>query len=450
MLAIGVVFANPRGMRPRVAFHGVLAVLAITAAVICALEPVQGDGWGHFAAARQPVTWDRLVAFAKGGYVGGNPRWGQLVLLAMFDEPMIAVVATPMVVVGMVLVALTLISGRWPNPSDPRDRALVGPVIALVIASTPHFGASWFHRPYCANYLYPLLVQLTWLIPYRFALARSLARPVWLALAITPLGVLAGLGNEHTGLGLAAGAAACTYVMWRRDRRVPWWAVLGIAALVAGYIALLTAPGQLVRYGALATQHTALERIAERGILGNLRLVGSLLGWLGPMLVIIAWVARRELCGRWLGHLPRCLIAGYLAIAALMFATALAAPHVPARLLVAPATMIALALGVFVAEHDPRSAVARQLRTASLVYSAGVLGFTLATFIVAGIEGRARLGLVMGAPKGTVVCVEPYTFSSATPFWVGDDLRNKRLAARVATLFALEGITRSNCNGGAY
>src|SRR5450432_927745 len=118
------------GMRARVRFYGLVMVLAITLATICALEPVQSDGWAHYAAARDPGSFHGLIAFAKASYVGGNPRWGQVVLAAMFHIRLVAIVVTPLVIVAMLLASMTLIRGRAPRPNDHHDFSLFIEVLA--------------------------------------------------------------------------------------------------------------------------------------------------------------------------------------------------------------------------------------------------------------------------------------------------------------------------------
>lgn len=410
-------------------------MLTITLAVICACEPVEGDGWGHYFAARQPLSWDHFVAVAKSSYLHGNPRWGQLVLVAMFHAPVLAAMVSALVLVGVLVLSMALVRGRWPVTTDPADGWLFIQVLATAIATTPQFGAVWFYRPNCANYVYPLVVQLAWLLPYRFLAARAptAGRHRWLALAMIPLGLLAGAGNEHTGIGLAVAALACTYIAWCRDRALPAWTISGVVALVAGHVALLAAPGQHERYAGLANEHDALGRIAARGVTGNLGVLLLLLAWTGPMIAVVLTIAGRRLRPLISGR----TIAGFVAVAAVMVATCLAAPRVPSRMLVAPATMVALALGVFMLELATHRAKARALRAVSLVVSGTALAVTLAIFIVTGIEGRARLHQLETSPRGSVVCVAPYTFAAPTPFSWGDDFRSPHVVARVTRAFGV-------------
>ena len=412
-------------------FYVLVVVLAITFAVICACEPVRADGWEQYRAHLD------LFAYAKRCYLHGNPRWGQLVLASMFRCRAIAICVTPLVIVATLFASMTLIRGRLPRARDPDDARLLVQVLATALLTTPAFGTIWFHRPNAANYLYPLLVQLVWLIPYRFLSLRRLDPAWWHALAIVPLGAFAGAGNEHTGIGLAIAGVACMSIAWRRDRQLPAWSILGVLALVAGYIALLAAPGQLERYNQLAMQHSALGRIAARGWAGNLRVVAAWLAWLAPMIALVAWIGGRSWRGRWLPRVSRRAIAACLAVAVVIVVTALAAPRVPARLLVAPSALVAIALGLFLVELATHAGKSRRLHLASIAISTSVLAVTLTIFVVTGLEGRARMRTLAAAPRGAIVCLRPYTFAKPTVFSVGDDLQNPTLAARVARIFGV-------------
>jgi len=422
----------------RSAFLGLLVVLTITLAVVCACEPIEGDAWGHYIAAQRPFSWDHIIAVAKSGYLHGNPRWGQVVLVAMFHAPIAAAVMSALVIVAVLLLSMALIRARWPRPSDPADCWLLVQVFAIAILTTPQFGAIWFYRPNCANYVYPLAVQLVWLVPYRFLAARPVAARWWLALAIIPAGLLAGAGNEHTGIGLLVAATALTYIAWSRDRVLPVWSITGVLALATGYAALLLAPGQHERYAGLANQQGTLERIADRGVLGNVCIVAGFVAWLSP--TVIATLA---FAGRRIARIPPRAIAGFLAIAAVMIATTLAAPRVPLRLLAAPATMVALALGVFLVELATDRAKARWLRIASLAVSSVALAATLMIFIVTGIEGRARVRALETARPDATVCTPPYTFAAPTPFSWGDDFRSPQLRKRVAKAYGIAQIDQT-------
>jgi hypothetical protein len=225
------------------------------------------------------------------------------------------------------------------------------------------------------------------------------------------------------------------YIAWSRERRVPVWSFVGVAALLVGYVALLAAPGQMERYAGIGAEHGVLDRIFARGLLGNVGVFALLVAWTSPMAILVAAIAGRH-------RVSNRAIGGFVAIAAVITATALAAPRVPSRMLGAPATMVALALGVFMVELATNRAKARRLRIASLAISGTALAITLVVFIVTGIEGRARLRAIERAAPASTVCAPAYTFATPSPFSWGDDFRSRVLVKRVARSFGLAAIDR--------
>jgi hypothetical protein len=192
------------------AVGGVACVLAI----VIGFEPVHGDGWASYFAARAPLTWESLVALARHNYELNNPRWGQLVLAVSYHHDAIAIVLTPLAITGTVLLAQTLALGRRPHLRSSDDAWLFVCLFAALAITTPKVGVVWFYRPTCANYVYPLVVQLAWLVPYRALLSPrdpqpsrvvrarrvpAIARGVGRLLGIVVLGWLAGAGNDNTG-----------------------------------------------------------------------------------------------------------------------------------------------------------------------------------------------------------------------------------------------------------
>ncbi|MGE0403182.1 MAG: DUF6056 family protein [Kofleriaceae bacterium] len=423
-------------------FWAVIAATFVVLAVICGLEPPLGDGWGHFSGSRVPWSWDGFVEAMKMGYEHGNPRWGQIPLSLSFRAWWITALISPLMIVGGLVVMMALLRARWPDPRDPKDTWLFVRVLAVALVITPQVGGIWFYRPICTNYMYPLALQLLWIVPYRFLAARaprSRIGSLVLAIAIVPVGVLAGAGNEHTGLGLAVAALVCVVVAAKRDRMIPLWSLTGLAALIAGYIFLLTAPGQQMRYGGLAAQQSSVfEPVFDRGFVGNLGVLGLLVAWASPMLLLVGISAR---VARWKpSPAVRRQLLVYFGLAAILFGTALLSPRLTARLLVATSTVVALALGTIMIELEDHERVSRWMRRACATIAIGFLSIALAINVTTGVQGRDRMALITGAPEGAVVHIPAYTFSMATPFSWGDDMRNDSLRERTAKRYALEQI----------
>jgi hypothetical protein len=420
-------------------FWAVIAATYVVLAVICGLEPPLGDGWGHFSGSRTPITWDLFAEQVTMAYEHGNPRWGQIPLSLSYRVWWIGTLISPLMIVLMLLAMTALLRARWPNPRDSKDTWLFVRVLATALATTPQVGAIWFYRPICTNYIYPMALQLLWLVPFRFLAARPPDKKIGslvLAIAIVPLGVLAGAGNEHTGIGLVIAALICVVVAFRRDRMIPLWTLTGLAALIAGYVFLLTAPGQQLRYGGLAAQQSSLvEPLFDRGLVGNLGILGLLLAWASPMLIVVAVSVR---AARWRpSRAVKAQLLVYFALAVVLFGTALLSPRLTARLLLATSTVLALGLGTIMIDLDAHERASRWTRRACFAIAALFFAGALVVNVTTGIQGRTRLDHLLSAPAGSVVHIEPYTFAPPTPFAWGDDLRNNALRERTARRLGL-------------
>jgi len=252
-------------------------------------EPVMRDGWGHFLYQRNMgLSLDSLYEFAKGTYVHNNPRLGQVLTLLLFTPGPWHEIVTPIVELSLFWLLSTLVLGRWPSPRRIDDALLFATIVALVALTAPQFGIMLFYRPYTGNYLFGLVVCLVFLLPYRFQLDRDRGMRWWLAPIMLVAGFAAGMCNEHTGPAIAGLAIAGTVVATVRDRRPTPWAIAGVIGIVAGGLALFYAPGQDVRYNALATHGGVLTRIIDRGALGDLAVAGRLFGYL---VWTLPWVA---------------------------------------------------------------------------------------------------------------------------------------------------------------
>ncbi|HEY5934348.1 MAG TPA: DUF6056 family protein, partial [Kofleriaceae bacterium] len=280
--------------------------------------------------------------------------------------------------------------------------------------------------------------QLAWLVPYRFLTLRP-TRSALGAIAIVPLGVLAGAGNEHTGPGLVVAAIACMVIAWRRDRRLPVWTFTGIASVITGNALLLTAPGQDVRYEGVAANQSLLSPLVERGVAGSLDVVVVQLLWSIPMIAVLAVAARAAGWPR-LSTSTRRAAGGYLLVAACFIATTLLSPKLPLRLLAAPAMMIAIAFAIVMAELAREIRAARQLNGACATIATVVLGCALVVATVTGLEGRARVARIVAATPGSTVHVPRYTFAPVRLIGSGDDFRTQGLRADIARRLGLGAI----------
>ena len=216
-----------------------------------------------------------------------NPRLGQVATLLMFTPGPWHELFTPVLELATFYLLVALVFGRWPRTTD--DALVFLATFAITAVTAPQFGVMLFYRPYTGNYVFGLCINLAFLVPYRFG------RVGWWIVA---LGLASGLCNEHTGPAVVALAAAATWASGVRP-----WKIAGLLAMIAGGIALFVAPGQDIRYNSIG-QTSLVERVAERGIAGNLEVVGTWFVYLAPALIWLAiagvawWRQRRALTDR--------------------------------------------------------------------------------------------------------------------------------------------------------
>ena len=135
------------------------------------------------------------------------------------------------------------------NGRRPMRVTLFAGIPVVIWFALPAFGQSVLWLSGAANYLWPMLWALAFVLPYRlYAETGFSARRgwVWAALMI-PLGFAAGCSNENVAPALIV-LTALFIVLFRRSRlAVPAWAVTGVAGLLGGTVAMLAAPGNYVR-----------------------------------------------------------------------------------------------------------------------------------------------------------------------------------------------------------
>ncbi|MDR1808881.1 MAG: DUF6056 family protein [Prevotella sp.] len=117
----------------------------------------------------------------------------------------------------------------------------------------------WFLEPFAetviwitgsANYLWGTTLVLAFMLPYRMYENRKKHKTptrVFQAAAMLLSGAIAGCTNENTGAGLLLMCALFIANYKKEKRRIPIWAYAGLLGATAGYIFMITAPGNTVR-----------------------------------------------------------------------------------------------------------------------------------------------------------------------------------------------------------
>ena len=404
-------------------------------------EPIMRDGWGHNWWHRNVgMSFGHLYHFAKYSYLEGNPRLGQVLTLIVYTPGPWHVILTPLVELLMFFVLTGLVVGRWPSFRRTDDALLMATTIAIVFACTRSLGPMLFYRPFTGNYLYGFVLNLVWLLPYRMHAEEPRQRSLVWAPVMLVLGVLAGLANEHTGPAFIAAGVVALIVYWRRGERFVPWAVLGLIGAIAGTLALIYAPGQDFRYNGLATQQSLVERILERGVHGNAKIIYKTAIYLRPALLWFALGVIGKLRKTGEGQTRTRAIAEIVLVgtAVLIVFTLLASPKQGDRLYFAPVCLIAAGVAGWVVAQVGR--VERKVLVGISAACIGYVGFRLiSTYHTVGNEFAARMAVIEHGAPGSVVTVPQYSIGRSR-YMLDDDFKVDTLRANVALEYHLGGI----------
>lgn len=155
---------------------------------------------------------------------------------------------TPVIFMGLVFSGVLLVLGaQW------REKLRAWHVVTLaglVWFALPAFGTVYFWRTGTPDYGYSLAFATAFLVPYRFWIDKKDYRlPGGPAFALA--GFFAGCSNENVGMLVILTAICVAIYRFRSGKRVPLWAGSGIAGAIAGWLLMMTAPGNAVRLTSL-------------------------------------------------------------------------------------------------------------------------------------------------------------------------------------------------------
>ncbi len=404
-------------------------------------EPIMRDGWGHNSWHRNVgMSLSHVYDFAKYSYLEGNPRIGQTLTLLVYTPGPWHEIITPLVELLMFFLLTALVVGRWPSFRRTDDALVMATTIAIMFACTRSLGPMLFYRPFTGNYLYGFVLNLVWLLPYRMHAEEPRRRSLVWAPVMLLLGAVAGLANEHTGPAFIAAAIFALVVYWRRGERFVPWAILGVIGAIAGLLALIYAPGQALRYSGLASQQSIIERILDRDLRSNARILYKTAIILEPALLWFALgvVGRLRKTGEGQTRTRAMTELVLVTTAVLIVFTLLASPKQGDRLYFAPICLICAALAGWVVARLGR--LERIVAVGMAVVSIGYVGFRLiSTFHTIGTEFAARMAVIEHGAPGSVVTVPQYSLGKSR-YMLGDDFTVDGLRANVAVEYHLGGI----------
>jgi hypothetical protein len=267
------------------------------------------------------------------------------------------------------------------------------------------------------------------------------------------LGFAAGMCNEHTGPSFLALGGLAVAVSVRRGG-VRAWMLAGLAGLLAGFLCLLLAPGNDLRYDGVAQQTGMIGRILERGVLENLQIPAVLAAYVAFALpwIALGLVARRRAPaaggggpggpggpgspGPGPGREERLAWLAFGAAGVLAMLALFASPKIGARLYFAPVALIAVGIAGWLLAH----LASARLRLACALLSGAMIVYVevrcLAAHAQAGPAGAARFALIQAAPEGSAVTV-PRLPVARSNWFIGDDLVVETRRAVVAARYGL-------------
>ncbi len=170
----------------------------------------------------------------------------------------------------------------WKEPGVLAATAL------LAWLSFPHFGEVAIWKSGSTVYLWAGFLVFLFLLPYNLQLAgkgkENCGRAVW-AIPMFLLGITAGWSVENLAVTVTLLAVGLSYWAYRQGQ-MPVWMPAGAAGAFLGFVGILAAPGNYVRYGEQGSGKGILTHIGNQ-FAGN----GEMLLYLLPLvlLLLLTW-----------------------------------------------------------------------------------------------------------------------------------------------------------------
>lgn len=164
-------------------------------------------------------------------------------------DPLIHILFTALVFIGIILSMLVLVHGRaWKEKTDLFQIVLL---FFLLWFSVPKFGQVFFWRVGSANYAWTGFLILFCMAEYRLLLDRTekTLSFSWLRLLyLSCLGLLAGWTNENTGIiPLFFAIGVLLYLHYNRKVIISPRIFVPVALIGIGYLCMILAPGNYLR-----------------------------------------------------------------------------------------------------------------------------------------------------------------------------------------------------------
>ena len=431
---------SPNSRRWLVWGWGLCAVFAVAALLCIAWEPVRLDGWYiWFQYRARPFSLASWLDVVRFNYLHGNPRFGENITNALYAPGSWHVMAHAalMLLSFWILAALGL--GRRPRRDDV---LFITTLLAMYLVAIPRVGPMLFYRPFFGNYVVGALPAFGFLAMCHAYLRGNLrSRSAWLVPPVFLLGVLGGLGNEHTGPAFVLAGATAGYLAWRQGK-VPLWMIAGVLGLGLGFLGLFFAPGQMERYAG-AGKVGVMTTLLSRSVAASLQIVWRApftALWLTPWLVIAVAAVSRISLSRWRAALTSVQATTFglaLLFATIVGGTLLAAPLNGPRLYYATATALVCAAAAWVASVSGTLSYRRRIALAllnSVVIIGSSVGLVYTVWRERPVFAR-RMTVLLAAQSGAPGVEVPAVPKGFRQWTMGEDFNDHNLRVAIANYF---------------
>jgi hypothetical protein len=451
----------------RLLFVAYVVATSIHIGIVMANEPFAFDAWNMAVdTGAEPYSFSNFVEYGIGQFTHSNPRVGQWFTYLAYKLEYFAVIATPIVYLGLALAITVLGLGRFPAWRRPpreggprreeppalrtraggdrfgsgRDLALYAITLGVCWFALPRIGMIMFCRAYSMNYVLGAAIQLWFLVPLR--LRPSGEGRIVECVPYFFLGVIAGACNEHTGPTLVLAMLVLAGWRYQQSDRRPDLALAGALGVLVGFAMIFFAPGQGERYDGLATKVGFLGRLLQRGITNNLDIFQGYVTAAAPMLGLIAIALaiggrdeNRDAQRQPLRFLGWALLAGTV-----VTATVFVSPKLGPRFYLASC---ALLVAAFIGIADAVLTSTRRfvpfvlLAVVTSIYAGAR---TIPLYLRLKDASDERMAALAASKPGTVFTADAFDQVEDSWWFLGDDFRDIKKRELVATYFGLAGV----------
>jgi hypothetical protein len=211
--------------------------------------PMSGDDYTYsliFDTAQKLQSFGDIVTSQITHYQiwGGRIVVHTVSQLLLFADPLLADIINSLAFIALILLMYVHI-----NDNKSLSLSLLIGIFLLVWLMEP-FAETILWLTGSANYMWGTTIVLAFLLPYRIYEGKKKRKALVAALQTVVMflfAVVAGCTNENTAAGMLLMCVLFLVYHRMEKRQIPLWAYAGLAGAIAGYIFMITAPGNTVR-----------------------------------------------------------------------------------------------------------------------------------------------------------------------------------------------------------